>query len=63
MLEKKAKGDAYGWRAYFWADWKVHKRYDSEAQAIQAHEGLVKSEFYRSFDWRIVSPLGTIVLR
>jgi hypothetical protein len=63
-LEKKSKDEelSKGWLFNFWAEWKVHKRYDSEFRAIQTHDQLVKSDFYRRFDWRIVSPMGTIRL-
>lgn len=63
-LEKKAHEDELhgGFLLKFWSDWGVHRRYDTPAQAIQAHEQLVKSSFYRRFEWRIISDLGTIHL-
>lgn len=60
-LEKKAPESEhfiFGW----WKDWSRHKKYETPAQAIQAHEQLIKSDFYRRFEWRIVSDLGTIRL-
>ena len=64
-LEKRAKESelARGFMFWIWTNWKTHKRYDSESKAIQAHEGLIKSSFYRCFEWRIVSPMGTILLK
>lgn len=62
-LEKKIHDDEPpGYLFRFWQDWRTHKRYETESQAIQAHEGLVKSSLYRRFEWRIVSDLGTIRL-
>ena len=63
-LEKKAHEDEphRGFLFTFWAEWRVHRRYETPLQAIQAYEQLTKSDFYRRFEWRVVSDLGTIRL-
>lgn len=43
-------------------EWRRYKKYETLERAIQAYEGLMKSSWNRSFEYRLQTPVGIVTL-